>query len=100
LNHGANVNTADKDGFSPLYAAGQNGHVEVVRELLNHGADVNTADKDVFNPLYAAGQGGHIEVLRELLNHSAQYNTKEARRVLFNLAVEKGYLHLIRDVLK
>jgi ankyrin repeat protein len=34
LSNGANVNSANKYGLSPLDAAGQNGHVEVVQELL------------------------------------------------------------------
>ena len=33
LKHGANVNTADKIGYNPLYVAGWYGHVEVVREF-------------------------------------------------------------------
>jgi ankyrin repeat protein len=45
------VNTANKDGFTPLKVASQNGHVDVLRELLNRGANANTADKDGFTPL-------------------------------------------------
>jgi len=40
LNNGANVNTADKDGSTPLHIADQEGHIELVRELLNHGDHV------------------------------------------------------------
>jgi ankyrin repeat protein len=75
LNHGANVNTADKDCVTPLSVASQNGHVEVVRELLNHGANVNTADNDGVTPLLVESQNGHVEVMRELVNHGANVNT-------------------------
>ena len=44
LKHGANGNTANKRDDTPLYIAGGNGYVEVVRELLNHGANVNNAN--------------------------------------------------------
>jgi ankyrin repeat protein len=44
LKDGANVNTANNNGRTPLYAAGENGYFEVVQELLNHVANVNTAD--------------------------------------------------------
>ena len=37
----ANVNAAHKDGFTPLYVASENGHVEVVKLLLANKADVN-----------------------------------------------------------
>jgi len=51
------MNTA-VEGFTPLHVAGQEGHVEVVRELLNHGANVNTAKKDGSIPLHAAALEG------------------------------------------
>jgi ankyrin repeat protein len=43
LRAGANVNTRrDTDGVTALFIASQNGHVEVVRELLQHNRlDVN-----------------------------------------------------------
>jgi len=86
----ANVNTSDKDGWTPLYIASEKGHIEVVSELLNHGANVNTAAKVGWTTLYIAGQNGHIEVVRELLNNVAKsilqikmvglLCTKQARR--------------------
>jgi len=51
LDHVANVNTTNKEGFTPLYSAGWSGHFEVVRELLNHDANVNIAGKYSFTPL-------------------------------------------------
>jgi len=35
LKHGAEVESADKYGWTPLESGVLNGHVEVVRELLN-----------------------------------------------------------------
>jgi ankyrin repeat protein len=54
---------ANKDEFTPLYVASQEGRVEVVRELLNHIANVNMANKDGFTPLYVASQEGHVDVV-------------------------------------
>lgn len=41
LESGANVDSRNSDGATPLYGAAQNGHVGVVRLLLFHRADVN-----------------------------------------------------------
>jgi ankyrin repeat protein len=76
------LNTADKDGDTPLYIASQNGHLEVQRDLLKHGADVKTADKDGDTPLYIAIQNGYFEVLRNLLKIGAGVNTGNKNRVL------------------
>jgi len=49
LKHGANVNTKNEGGFTPLHAAVRNGHFEVVRELKNHGAELITSMSSFLN---------------------------------------------------
>jgi ankyrin repeat protein len=71
LNRGADVNTADKYGCTPLFMAVLNGDLEMLRELLNHGADMNIAEKEGFTPLYAAHLTGHVKLEQELRNHGA-----------------------------
>jgi ankyrin repeat protein len=70
LNHGASVNITDKNGSSPLYAADQRRHVEVVRELLNRGAKVNIGDA-YFNTHFSAAVSkvgkGSDELIREIV---------------------------------
>jgi len=41
LKNGANPNTKDIDGRTPLHWAAQGGHVEIVKLLLERGADPN-----------------------------------------------------------
>ncbi|QYT04338.1 ANK_REP_REGION domain-containing protein [Trichoderma simmonsii] len=79
LDRGAQVETADKDGRTPLmYAAGchgnqANGNEVIARLLLDQGAQVETADKDGRTPLmYAAGCRGNEAVVRLLLDRGAQ----------------------------
>jgi ankyrin repeat protein len=40
----ADVNKADKSGWTPLHCASNSGHLEVVQTLLGAEADVNKAD--------------------------------------------------------
>ena len=48
------VNTPDKNGFTPVYAAAQRGRVDEIKALCVLGADVNTPDEDGCTPVYAA----------------------------------------------
>ncbi|CAG2253583.1 unnamed protein product [Mytilus edulis] len=68
------IDLCDDDGCSSLYQASQEGHVDVVKELLQHSADVNKCDNDGASPLYIASQNGHVDVVKELLQHSADVN--------------------------
>ena len=43
---GANVNAANNDDCTPVYAAAKQGHCDVIRLLRELGANVNTASKD------------------------------------------------------
>ena len=47
LGQGADVNKADKNGYTPLFSASLIGHVELIKLLLVAGADVNKAPQMV-----------------------------------------------------
>jgi ankyrin repeat protein len=53
---GADVNMADKDGWTALHIAAYNGHVEIVPQLLAAGADVNKANRYGRKALHGAGE--------------------------------------------
>ena len=55
------------DGFTSLLIASQEGHLDVVRELLARGANANTAANSGDTPLIQASWGGHVEIVRALL---------------------------------
>ena len=46
IKHGANINTVDSDGDSPLMWAAMNDNYNAAEFLVNHGANVNTTDND------------------------------------------------------
>ncbi|MCD6046080.1 MAG: tankyrase-2-like isoform, partial [Gammaproteobacteria bacterium] len=71
---GADVNRADKYGWTPLYFAAH-GDLEIVRLLLANGVDnVSRADNDGITPLHEAVAGGYIEIAKLLLVHGADIN--------------------------
>lgn len=77
LEKGADVNKADKYGYTALHNAGLAGFTEVAKELLKHkDIDVNTLDEFGRSPLYYASKRGHAEVVDILLSHGAEPSLK------------------------
>lgn len=71
---GAQVNTRDHCGWSPLHEACNHGYMEVVKMLLEHGAAVNDPGGihcDGITPLHDAAVNGQAEVVQVLLEYGA-----------------------------
>jgi len=72
LEHGADMNVQDDDGWTPLHRASFFGALEVVRVLLEHGADVEVKIDSGETALQAAAEGGHDKVVELLRGHGAK----------------------------
>ncbi|KFW64599.1 Ankyrin-2, partial [Pygoscelis adeliae] len=59
-------------GFTPLYMAAQENHIEVVKYLLENGANQSTATEDGFTPLAVALQQGHNQAVAILLENDTK----------------------------
>src|SRR5208337_4972652 len=77
---GANVDTANRYGVTPLAQASINGNAQIVEALLKAGADANTFQAEGQTALMSAARSGNAEVVKALLDHGAEVNAKESWR--------------------
>lgn len=78
IEHGANINKADKLGRTPLLVAMQQGDADMSQFLINRGADVNQTGS--MTPAGMARVWGEPAVLQTLLAHGA-VGADESRRL-------------------
>jgi ankyrin repeat protein len=69
---GANVNTKDKWGWTPLSRAARSGHKEAVELLIDNGADVNAKDDKGRTPLGGAIKQKQTEIADLLRKHGGK----------------------------
>jgi hypothetical protein len=74
------INWQDQTGATPIYAAAEEGHMEVVKELIGARCDINRCRKDGTTPIYTAAYLGHTGVAEQLI----------AARCDINLAKNNG----------
>uniref|UniRef100_A0A672KNK4 Ankyrin 3 n=1 Tax=Sinocyclocheilus grahami TaxID=75366 RepID=A0A672KNK4_SINGR len=72
VNNGANIDTQSQNGFTPLYMAAQENHLNVVKFLLDNGSSQSIATEDGFTPLAVALQQGHDQVVSLLLENDTK----------------------------
>jgi cytohesin len=77
LARGADVNSKDKDGWTPLHLAVKAGYKDVVELLIAKGADVNAKDKFGETPLIFAASAGNKDVFEVLIAKGADVNSKD-----------------------
>jgi len=79
LRQGADPNTQDNAGWSPLHEACNHGNEVVARLLLKRGAEVNMQGMHKETPLHDAARNGHFQVVRLLLKSGADRSVLNAQ---------------------
>ena len=70
--NGAEVDTLDFSGSTPLIHAATLGYEEIVRVLLSHGADPNATDENDESALSSAKRSGNQKILKMLIKAGAK----------------------------
>ena len=96
-----NVNAADKSGSTPLHAACQNRHADVVQLLLRGGARTNVRDARGFSPLIVAALHENVRMTALLLatgNHDIDARGKMGNTALMT-AAQEGHIDVVNALL-
>jgi len=98
---GANVDTRDATGRTPLLVATQARQTEVFRALLEAGADVDLQDDRLDNPFLYAGAEGILDILR-LANETGADPaiTNRYGGIALIPASERGHVETVRYLLE
>ncbi len=95
LEHGANVDAKDWQGYTPLQSFSRD--VEVMRLLLDFGADANVRNLASWALLHNAACNGDYELTRILLQHNADVNVKGFMDLTpLHYASEEGHVEVVR----
>ena len=78
MNDGANPNTQDHNGWTPLHEVAQRNHVGLLRLLLDAGANPNVpGGDDNYTPLHDAADAGHVEIIKLLIERGADKGVRD-----------------------
>ena len=98
---GGNVLTPSHAGETPLDAAINKGHVNVIRELVDQGVNINTPSPNGSIPILTAVRSGRVDVIRTVVTSGADLNTPledEATPVI--IAAQEGHADVIKLLYK
>jgi hypothetical protein len=78
LKEGAEVNVADKDGWTACHWAASKGHANIIWVLSKNGADINLKDRHLSTPLHWAAAYGHRAAIETLCAVRADLHARDA----------------------
>ena len=63
----SHLNIPDPKGFTPVFTAVYEGHVDVIKALCDLGANIDTPNKDGYTLMFFAAKRGHVGAIRALV---------------------------------
>ncbi|XP_061196858.1 uncharacterized protein LOC133205132 [Saccostrea echinata] len=99
LNSPINLKTSWK--CTPLLAACEEGHLNIVHELIKAEASVNLADGKGRTALITACDGGHLSIVQELLKVGADVNVSDTEgNTPLTTAFKRGHFDIMQELIK
>lgn len=86
IDHGADVNAIDGEGFTPVHRAIERGDVALVELMFEHGGTLPRKWKRYHAPLFLAVNGGHREMVAYLREHGYEWDA-----IMETLVERAGY---------
>ncbi len=74
---GANIESRDFLGRTPMHIAALCGHEKIIRLLARHNANIQACDYDDRTPLHLAVRGNHITSIETLISAGASANIQD-----------------------
>ncbi|MFC1652081.1 ankyrin repeat domain-containing protein [Planctomycetota bacterium] len=86
ISHGADIDTQNRAGFTPLFLAVQRGNVEMVKLLVEKGARFDVAVRGRMAVIHLAVAQGKREIVEVFVSHGADISTLHMAVVMGDLA--------------
>jgi ankyrin repeat protein len=104
VQHGANVNTQNKSGYTPLIIAAKHGNMkayyDIFIQLLKNHAEVNKKDANEWTALIHACKTENNPAIEELLRYHADVNAHSNNGLTpLIIATQNGNVHNIKKLL-
>ncbi|KAM9768581.1 LOW QUALITY PROTEIN: ankyrin repeat and protein kinase domain-containing protein 1 [Dama dama] len=96
LEHRADANLVDEDGWAHLHFAAQNGDDRSAHLLLEQGACVDAQEHEGWTPLHLAAQNNSENVARLLVSHQADPNLEAEGKTPLHVAAYFGHVSLVK----
>lgn len=88
ISNGADVNSKNEDGLTPLHVAAVRNRGAVVKLLIDHGADVNTKTEDGQTLLHHVAREGYVNIFKLLIDSGSDLSARDnAMRTPLNCAL-------------
>jgi ankyrin repeat protein len=74
IEHGADVNSQDRAGWTLLDYASLSGRIDVERLFMDHGAEVNVKKQDHRTSIRLSAANGNLEIVKLFLERAQTHN--------------------------